>query len=362
MEAHGGNIYEYENKEKLLDFSSNINPFGVPESFRKNIDGAISDLVKYPDIHYVKLRKNLCEYTGVLEDYIFPGNGAVDIIYKGIKASGAEKVLIAAPTFGEYRRGAQIAGLEYEELPLQSIKNGKLEMAQALEALRKEGEKRILLILCNPNNPNGGLTSVQELGILAKELENKGGRLLIDEAFIEFTQEYPSSSFANQLKSHKNVLVVRAITKFFGMPGIRFGYGLTEDQNWLASIEKTGEPWAVNTFAELAVATATKDENYIQKTGNWIKEERAFMLEELGKLKVIEVFPTYSDFLLCKIDKIKTGITGSQLYEKMLEENILIRKSTGFTGLGDEYFRLAIKNREANQRLVEALRKVAKLI
>ena len=358
MEAHGGNIYEYEKNGKLLDFSSNINPFGVPESFKNNIDRAISNLVKYPDINYRSLRANLESYTGVQSSCIFPGNGAVDIIYKGIKASGAEKVIIAAPTFAEYRRGAKIAGKEYEEIQLQNLNTGTLDVIEALKVLDQETSKKILFIICNPNNPNGGLTRTDDLEQLAKNLESKGGRLLIDEAFIEFTGGYPYSSFFRKLEKYNNTMVVRAMTKFFGMPGIRFGYGLTYDKKWLQEIESISEPWAVNTFAELAVDTVLSDKEYIEKTKDWINLERGFMEKELGNISGLIVFPTHSDFLLCRIDKKVTGTNGDELYEKLLEKKILIRKSTGFTGLGEEYFRLAIKDRKSNMKLIDELLKV----
>ena len=358
MEAHGGNIYEYEKKGKLLDFSSNINPFGVPESFKNNIDKAISNIVKYPDINYRKLRTKLESYTGVQSSFIFPGNGAVDIIYKGIKASGTEKIIIAAPTFAEYRRGAKIAGIEYEEIQLQNLETGTLDVIEALRVLDQEKSKKILFIICNPNNPNGGLTRIDDLEQLAKKLESKGGRLLIDEAFIEFTEGYPYSSFFRKLEKYNNTMVVRAMTKFFGMPGIRFGYGLTYDKNWLQAIESISEPWAVNTFAELAVETVLTDKEYIIKTKDWINVEREFMAKELGNFSGLKVFPTHSDFLLCRIDKKATGLNGDELYEKLLGKKILIRKSTGFTGLGEEYFRLAIKDRKSNMKLIDALLKV----
>lgn len=358
MEAHGGNIYEYQENGDIIDFSSNINPFGVPDSFKKKIEKAISNLEKYPDINYCALRKNLEMYTKIPKDWIFPGNGAVDIIYKAIKASGAEKIIIAGPTFAEYRRGARIAGIEYEELFLHRLETGSFNIEKTMEALNQEKSKKLLLIICNPNNPNGGQTSVPEFEILAEKLEAQGGRLLIDEAFIEFTDGYPASSFMGKIEKHRNTMLVRAMTKFFGMPGIRFGYGLTYDQEWLRKMKDSCEPWTVNTFAELAAETVLQDEEYIKKTKEWIVVERDYLTKELKRIEGVEVFPTYSDFVLCRLDREIAGVDENKFYDKLILNKILIRKSIGFTGLGAEYFRLAIKDRETNELLLKAISKV----
>ena len=358
MEAHGGNIYECQANGNVIDFSSNINPFGVPDSFIKRIEEGVLNLEKYPDINYCSLRKNLERYTTVPMERIFPGNGAVDILYKAIKASGVEKILIAGPTFAEYRRGARIAGIEYEELFLHKLETGSFNIEKTLEVLEQEKSKKLLLILCNPNNPNGGQTTVAELELLAKKLEAQGGRLLIDEAFIEFTDGYPESSFMGKLENYRNTMVVRAMTKFFGMPGIRFGYGLSYDEGWLAEMESSCEPWAVNAFAELAVDTVLKDEEYIKKTKEWIAVERDYMMKELKKIEGMTVFQTFSDFVLCRLDKKIPELNGNKLYEELLLNKILIRKPIGFTGLGEDYFRLAIKDRGSNRLLLNALSRV----
>lgn len=355
MEAHGGNIYEYGEKGELIDFSSNINPFGVPECFRKAVEEALNRLPKYPDLHYASLRKNLSEYAGVEKDWVLPGNGAVDVIYKAIRASGAEKVLIAAPAFAEYRRGAELAGIPFEEAQLQSIEAGQLKIEEVKARIEQHPGKRLLFMLCNPNNPNGGLTPVEALKELAETLREMGGRLLVDEAFIEFTENYPESSFTPLLKDHENVMTVRALTKFFGMPGIRLGYGITANRDWRKRVEAISEPWAINTFAEIAAETVLTDENYIKKTKAWLREERTYLIEALRKIKHISVYPTYSDFLLCRIDHEGAGFGGMELYEKLLSRGILIRRSLGFKGLDEHYFRLAIKDRNSNIKLLDAL-------
>ncbi len=354
MNFHGGNIYNYD--RELLDFSSNINPLGVPESLKIELNSRLDVLTRYPDIEYRALRKSLCDYLS-LEDQncIIPGNGAIELIYKFFACMAAEdikKAIITVPTFSEYSRAARSCGLEAYEV------DGFTEGFEAydVEKLISAIEPDSVIVICNPNNPTGTMMAEAEIIRLAKELASKNGYLLLDETFIEFTADYPKSSMVPLLEEHRNILVVRAITKYFGMPGIRLGYTVGCDDRLISGIKSKLEPWNINAIAVLAAETILKDKAYIKASKAWVKTERRYMTEKLQDMDKLEVSKAGANFFLIKL--LDKKINAYSLRDMLLEHNILIRTPDGFSGLDSSFFRVAIKDSSSNNKLIAALHKV----
>lgn len=349
MNFHGGDIYSYGDRE-ILDFSSNINPLGIPDSFKKGLLENLNTFTQYPDINYLGLRKALAQYIGIDNfENIVVGNGAVEIIYKTVAALAVEKVIIATPTFSEYKRAAEITEIPHEEVPTY-LENGSSQ----LDLLTNKIIGNSLIVLCNPNNPTGTLTDLDQISQLAQRLLGKKGYLLVDEAFIEFTPNYTKSSMVNKLNQFPNVIVVRALTKFFGMPGIRLGYGVCQNSHIVKAIKDKLEPWNINTAGVIAGLTVLKDTDYIERSREWIDKERDYLNTMLTKMEGITVIPTSSNFMLIKVQ----GLTPWEIKKLLLRKDILIRTPEGFTGIFPGYFRIAIKNRAANDKLLTALEEI----
>ncbi|GAB6149877.1 pyridoxal phosphate-dependent aminotransferase [Clostridium novyi] len=353
MNFHGGDIYSIETK--VVDFSSNINPFGVPESFKKALIENMNNFIKYPDINYTELRETIKDYIGISNiDYIVQGNGAVEIIYKAIGAVGCKKAFVISPTFSEYKRAVKLNRIECEEIDVFDDNYLSLNIDSLLHRI----ENNSLVILCNPNNPTGTLTRREDICKLLKKLKDKKSTLLIDEAFIEFTPNYEESTMTSLIDEYDNLIIVRAATKFFGMPGIRLGYGITKNQSYMANIKKTLEPWNINTAAVIAGNTIFKDKEYISKSQKWINEEREFLFNKLKEFRDLTVFKSNANFHLLKINR--EDIDAYDLKELLIKEGVLIRVPKGFYKLSDSYFRLAIKDRESNEFLIRKLKKIFK--
>ncbi|MGL4987777.1 MAG: pyridoxal phosphate-dependent aminotransferase, partial [Cetobacterium sp.] len=277
------------------------------------------------------------------------GNGATEILFLYMKAVEGKKVLIIAPTFAEYERAAKSAGKEVSFFPLS---NGfSLDEDSLMEFITDEE----VVVMCNPNNPTGKFQSYEKIVKIAQFLENKNKKLFIDEAFIEFIDGWKDKTAF--LSQHKNIFVLRALTKFFALPAVRLGYGLTHDTAILEKIKNIREPWSVNGIAEIAGKTMLLDELYIEKTEKWIKEEKVFFFEELQKFKEFEVFETETNFILVKLllDDAKS------FREKMIQNGVLIRDASNFVFLDKSYIRLAIKDREKNIKVLKALKKATTL-
>lgn len=350
MDLHGGNIYKLkrDNGIEVLDYSSNINPLGVPSSFKKAVIENFETLEKYPDIDYVELRTAIGNYNNCHIDNVVVGNGATEVLFLYMKAVKAKKVLIIAPTFAEYERAARAAGRDVKFFPLS--KDFSLNENMLLDFITDED----VVVMCNPNNPTGKFQNLEKIKKLADFLERKNKKLFIDEAFIEFVDNWKDKTAF--LLKHKNVFILRALTKFFALPGVRLGYGLTYDEAILNEIKNIREPWSVNGVAEIAGKTMLLDTLYIHETENWIKKEKLWFYEELCEIDNIEVTPTETNFILVKL----LNDNAKSFRKKMIENGVLVRDASNFMFLDESYIRLAIKDRKKNEQVLEALRRVLK--
>lgn len=351
MNFHGGYVHNYS--QKLLDYSSNINPLGVPDSFKAALQCNIEEFTKYPDINYIELRKAIAKYLAVEDiSFIVPGNGAIELLYKAIQQSGKRRLISLKPTFSEYSRAAIQCGIEYSALDAFDNEYQDVNIEIILESANHDS----VVIICNPNNPTGTLIKKKKLLQLAEGLKEKGVMLIIDEAFMEFTSDYPNNSMLDQLDKFDNLLIVKAATKFFGMPGIRLGYAISNNLKLISKIRESIEPWNVNTAAVIAGCSMLEDSHYILSSRDWIATERKNMYCGLNNIKGIKVYPTAANFHLIKL--LKENFDAWQLKEKLLEKNILIRTPEGFEGLDGRYVRLAVKQRESNIILIEEIKNI----
>ena len=366
MDFHGGNIYKIfreKNITEILDYSSNINPYGVPESLKQKITENIGILERYPDPDYVELREKLAQLNKVELENIVLGNGATEAIFLFIKVIKPEKVLIVSPTFGEYERAVRVCkNSESQKIEIEYFElEEKDEFRLNIGKLKKELEKKYdLVIICNPNNPTGKFLKMAETEEILRECNKYDTKLFIDEAFIEFLEDGLKESIVNSGENKKNLFVTRAFTKFFAIPGLRLGYGIYFDKNLEKKIAEKKEPWSVNNIAEMAGITVLDDTEYIEKTLNWITEEKKYMYEKLNEISGIKPYKSEVNFICVKIkdELISKGLNVKKLREKMMEEGILIRDASNFKFLDERFFRLAIKDRKSNDRVIETLRKI----
>lgn len=348
MELHGGNIYKLAREkgiEKILDYSANINPFGLPESLKKAVGENFHIFEKYPDPEYVELREILAKHNGMNFENIIVGNGATEIIFLYMKMLNPKKALVVNPTFVEYERALMQTSCQVDHFQLEENENFVLDKEKLREELNKDYD---LLVICNPNNPTGRFMTRAEMKDIAAIAKESGTKLMVDEAFIEFVEGNYSESIAH-LKD-PNIFVVRALTKFFAIPGIRLGFAICHDSAIIKRIQGEREPWTVNALAELTAKVVLDDREYIEKSENWIKKEKKWMYEELTKGNNIKTYKTETNFILVRL----TGNSNSKaLREKLIEDGILIRDCSNFPFLDENYIRLAIKDHKSNQYVVE---------
>ncbi|MCT4509490.1 MAG: aminotransferase class I/II-fold pyridoxal phosphate-dependent enzyme [Tepidibacter sp.] len=346
--GHGADVNQmmskYNKSENILDFSSNINPY-TPENIEEYVLEGLKNSIKYPDIEYLNLRKNISSYININDEYIIPGNGASEIIYMIMKILDG-RLATLNPTFSEYERAAFINNLDVVDLYLGE------DFKVDIKSVENNIDKFDFLFICNPNNPSG---NAQELVELLDLLRKHDKFMIVDETFMEFVYDSDKYSLVRYIDNYSNLFIIKAVTKFFGLPGIRLGYGITSNKDIIYDIWNVKEPWTVNAFAENISKYIFKDKKYIRETKGYFKEEISYMLRELNNIDNIECFNTDTNFILLKLNKYDSKYIKEKLF---IDKDVLIRDASNFKGLDEKYIRVAVKKREENKKLITALREI----
>ncbi len=341
---HGGDIYTHKLKTGImpLDFSANINPFGMPHSVKNAIINSVDMLEHYPDIECRELNKAVAQKESIKEEYIIFGNGAADIIYKIAFSLKPKKALVFAPTFFEYEAALSLQNCTVNYYSL--LPDNDFEPKEDYMSKIKGHD---IVFICNPNNPTGNVVSREFIEKVAQECEKHGVLLVIDECFIDFTKKERELTAKPLLLNYNNIIVLKAFTKMYAIAGLRLGYCMCSNINLLRQINKAGQPWSVSVAAQVAGVAACSEVHFVNKTVNLIEIERKFLSEELSKY-TDKVYTSYTNFLLFKADE--------NLAKRLKINNILIRECGNYHGLNDTFYRTAVRGHEENERLIGAIK------
>ena len=340
---HGGNIAwaaAIANcpASAILDFSASINPLGPPKSAIASISQGISQLSHYPDPDYAQFCTSISSHHNIDYSFVLPGNGAAELLtWAGWELSQLDITLIPNPGFADYRRALQTFSA--------SIKPYNLNLLpEDLKTNQKAG-----LIINNPHNPTGKLWQVAEI----LPLLEKFALVVIDEAFMDFLPPSQQESLIAFVPEYDNLIILRSLTKFYSLPGLRLGYAITHSDR-VKKWQKWRDPWTVNTLAALAGAAVLKDREFQQQTWDWLIPTRENLWEDLGLIPYLQPQPSSANFFL-----VETAKPSAQLQLELLKkEQILIRDCLSFPLLGDRFFRIAIRTEQENQTLVNALKRI----
>lgn len=344
--AHGGNIREAAellgiSAGQLLDFSANINPLGMPASVKRAIVDNLQLAERYPDVEYRHLHQALARHHQVPVEWIVAGNGETEAIFALVDGLKPRRAMIVTPGFAEYRRALEWSGCLINTFALREEDGWQLTEA-ILDALSAELD---CLFLCTPNNPTGLLPERSLLAAIALRCRELNIALILDEAFIDFIVGEPG--FIPVLQDNPHIWVLRSLTKFYAIPGLRLGYLVNSDEQAMARIRARQMPWSINAFAALAGETILEERAYQQATWQWLQEEGERFYQRLKALPGLTVYPGRANYLLLKCD--------IDLQRALLERHILIRSCANYPGLDGRYFRVAIRSVEENSRLLAAL-------
>jgi threonine-phosphate decarboxylase len=353
---HGGNIYEAAKRyglkeEEILDFSSNINPLGISKKALKGLRDNLKHIVRYPDSNSTKLREAIGRYHSINPENILVGNGATALINHIPRVLKPKRVLMPVPTFSEYASACKASGVKIKYLKLEEADDFRIDEEKLISCL----DNTDLLFLCNPNNPTGRLLPRKGVLKIVEKAEKKGVIVVLDEAFIDYAER---ESLLKDAVKKKNLIVLRAFTKFFAMPGLRLGY-IAANNDIINMLKEEMGTWPVNSLAQIAGEIILNDRNYIQKSVRYIEKERGHLIKSLLEIDGLMPFSSETNFILIKIKN--NGLDAPKLYNILARKGILIRDCSNF-GLGNRIFRIAVRKKEENKRLLKELKRIFKAL
>ena len=373
--VHGGNLAWAATlagcpAAAILDFSASISPLGPPKSALDAIRSHLSSLTAYPDPDYGELRAALGEALNVDPDWILPGNGSAELLtWAAWDLSKLEATYLVTPAFGDYWRALLAFGAKVLECPLDLtsctiVKNGqdahstRDELSwgtgilpvpkQVPVPLALDGRFRGLL-LNNPHNPTGLLFGREAIRPYLEQL----ALVVVDEAFMDFLPPSEQESLIGAVQEFPNLVILRSLTKFYSLPGLRLGCAIGHP-DILRRWQLQRDPWPVNALAAAAAVAVVRDTVFERQTWDWLPVARQELFEGLANLPGLRPFPGAANFLL-----VESSMSVSQIQKSLLEQHrILIRDCLSFPELGDRFFRVAVRDRADNLRLIAGLKSI----
>ncbi len=328
--THGGDIFAVARANgwdwrELLDFSANINPLGLSPRVRPAVCEALDRIVHYPEREPSLLKTALAKEWRLDEDQLLLGNGATELIFFLSRVLATDRVTLALPVFSEFHRAFP------EAQPADLMDPGTWA-------------RKGFLVLTRPANPTGGSVSLETL---RRHLDVSSGPVLVDESFVEFSG-LPSA--ATLLEQYPQLLVLRSLTKFYALPGLRIGALITTAEKG-RSWKQQRPPWQVNVLAEEAALAAISDTEHASRSVKFVQNERAWLSEQLGSLPDVKPLPTTANFIF-----VRLGYAPTPLCEYLHRSKILIRDCAGWPGIAGHAVRVAVRRHDENELLIEAWR------
>ncbi len=350
---HGGNLEKAIKKygissDEIIDFSANINPLGFSPKTKEAIIKNLDRLSHYPDPECKEAKKEISHYFKIDYENIVLGNGSTELIYLIVQTLKPKKVLILIPTFYEYEKASN----NYNA----SIKFYKLIERQEFSISINEIISHLagidLVFLCNPNNPTGTFFHREEILILVKEIQRRKIFLVLDEAFIDLHEK---ESFVREVKNYDYLIVLRSLTKFYGLPGLRIGFGAGSPK-LIKELEIQKIPWSVNYLAQIAVREILQDEKFISKSKSFLLEEKEFLYRGLSNIERLKVYKPSANFVFIKL---LGSISSEKLQDQLGRKGILIRDCSNFRGLEKgKFIRVAVRTRKENIKLLKEIKSI----
>ncbi|MBC8414583.1 MAG: threonine-phosphate decarboxylase [Nitrospira sp.] len=349
--SHGGNVYRAAaelglNCESLIDFSASINPLGVSDRVREAITSGVKQLVNYPDPESFELKNKIAALHGIDPDMVMCGNGSTELIYLLPRVIRPETVLITAPAFAEYERAVKISETKGHPVQIREYAPLRENLFQINTAAFKASMKGCdMAFLCNPGNPSGVLTRKEAVLEIAAAARDSRCYLVVDEAFIDCM---PEESVVTDVRDNPYLIVLRSLTKFYALAGLRAGYAVFH-ADLADRVTAMKEPWTVNSLAQRASLAALADSEYAERSISLMNGEKIFMEEGLQDLG-IEYFPSLANYYLLKLDNAQAVIS------HLKQRGILVRDCSNFKGLDSTYIRVAVKSRADNEKLLREMK------
>ncbi len=341
---HGGRVLEFARGRgihfrDLVDFSANINPLGPSPRVLERMRDALERICVYPDEFGDVLVNRLSEVLAIPKDCILTGNGATELLYFWIRTIRPRRAALLVPTFVEYRKALESVGTDVVPIPMEP--EGYIRLPRITTDVD-------VVMVTNPNNPSGVYTPPEQMLDWIGSLPQRA-QVFVDEAFVEFTGQ---PSLVSAVQSHPKLWILRSMTKFYAIPGLRLGYLIGSGVDRL---RRYREPWQVNVLAEVAALAALEDAQHAEESLRLVQRERLWIWKQLRALTSVRSFPTNANYFLARCGNDEAL---DRLQADLKAENALIRDCRTVEGLSGPYFRFAVRTRAENELLLAHLRRL----
>ena len=349
--VHGGQAWKLDNIE---DYSHNLNPFGAPTFLDEIVASAVPSVWHYPDDASLGFRTAVANEFDVEPENVIAGAGSSDIIrmFPNTFLEPGDRVLMFTPSFAEYTQQCKICGVGIEYIRLREENDYRIDIEELSEKLTSDVKA---LYICNPNNPTSTSICHEQMLPILKHCHQNNIFVMIDETYVEFTENYEEVTAVPFTNDFTNLIVLRGISKFFAAPGLRLGYGITSAPSLRAAITRNQKAWSINSLAEVAARLMLTDCDYIKATRDLIFAERTRMVARLQQIPDVKVYLPTANFVLLRI--MKEGKDAAGLFDLCIREKLMIRDCSTFTYLDDKYFRFCFMMPEQNEALLQCIEK-----
>ncbi len=352
---HGGNAKDdfirlNIEAKPIIDFSVNTNPLGPPKQIKQNWSSIYEEIERYPTQNGNAVQQYYKQKFKIATNNTLPGNGSAELFSFVMQRLKLTSILILSPSFNEYYRAASINSIIINELSFDVKNNFSLPK---IDSVNKALQNCDGIILGYPNNPTGNSYSKAEIVFLAKQNPDKW--ILLDEAFIQFENNFKEQSFLIQNRP-RNVIVFHSLTKFYSIPGVRLGAVIAHSK-LISEWKKKKYLWSINSIAEALVDYLIDDEAFAKETIKLITEEQNNIYKHISSIKGIEIFPTKTNFFLAQ-----WNVTNNldDLQRQLLNNGLYVRDARNFPLLTNNYFRFAILAKSQNEKLISVIKNFIK--
>lgn len=355
--VHGGQAWRLENVE---DYSQNLNPMGPPPGLDMLIAKAVSETGHYPDAGCLELRKKVAKYYRLDPENVTMGAGSSEIIrnFPYTFINPGDWVLLPSPSFAEYTQQCRLAGAQIDYLPLRPENNFYIDTEELFTVLKSKHYKAFYI--CNPNNPTGRVESRKKIKEIVSFCEEIGTMVFLDETLLALCADISTVTMMPYVNDYTNLLIADSYTKSFAIPGMRVGFGISNPQI-IAEMDKVKLPWNLGTVEQAVAAHLIEYEmDYVTEAAYDLKKEAATMKAALDHIGFNVGAVCDSFFYFVSLEQY--GLTGAQMVEMMLKHGFMVRDCASFGPQFANYIRFCVKDRERNNRFVDAMEQVLRSI
>ena len=331
-------------------YDANLNPLGIPVSVKQSLANNISSIIKYPDIYYANLRTALADYAGTELSSIYIGNGSPDLLRLFADILHPKKAMVLSPSSTEYEKVLRICGSEISFYDLPEERDFELFVPELIESLDASLD---LLIIGNPNNPTSKRITRDEVEKLCEACSSLNIFLIVDEMYVEFLDDYKDVTAVPLTDRWPNLAVLRSLSKFFAVPGLRIAYAVMNNEGIAKLIDAATTRNNIATLSAIAGIEMLKDEAYIENSRSTVHTERSLVYLAMKPCRTIKLYKPEANFMLVRL--LKDGLTSSQVAEHCSKRGIMIRKCDDIRGLSNQYIRFCFMNPKQNDLMVNTL-------